>query len=64
MTANLYQGAGGYTSVVGKNPRGHLPRPAALKQGSVGPVMSDMQNAMKEEAKQHEQAYLYKHGKD
>lgn len=62
MTANLYQGEGRHMQVVGQNPHGHLPRPAALKQGSEGPVASDMQTMMSNEAKQHEQAYIYEHG--
>lgn len=63
MTASLYQGQGDYTKVVGQKLQGRLPGPiAALKQGSVGPVMSDMQVMMKDEAKQHEQAYRYQHG--
>lgn len=69
MTASMFQGEGGYTSVVGKHPHGHLPeqmnlrgRIGALKQGSVGPVLSDLQNMMESEKKQHEQSYRYAHG--
>ena len=64
MTASMFQGEGGYTSVVGKNPHGQLPHPPvqALKEGSVGPVMSDLQNMMQHEQKQHEQSYIYAHG--
>ena len=60
MTANLYQGSGNYTSVVGENPRGHLPQ--ALKQGSEGPTMSDLQFMMANEQKQHQQSYDYQFG--
>lgn len=69
MTASLYQGQGDYTEVVGQKPKGHLPekmnlvgRVAALKQGSIGPVMSDLQNMMENERKQHEQGYRNSHG--
>lgn len=63
MTASLYQGSGDYTSVVGQNPTGQLPKPiAALKQGSEGPTMSDMQFELENERKQHQQAYDYAHG--
>jgi hypothetical protein len=64
MTANLYQGAGDYTKVVGKNPMGQLPHPPiqGLKQGSFGPVMSDMQTMMSNEQKQHQEAYQYANG--
>jgi len=34
----------------------------ALKQGSVGPVMSDLQNMLHTERKQHQEAYGYQHG--
>lgn len=64
MTASMFQGEGGFTKVVGKNPHGHLPHPPiqALKQGSVGPTMSDMQAMMSNEQKQHQQAYQYAQG--
>lgn len=64
MTANLYQGEGGYVSVVGENPHGKLPHPPiqALEQGSVGPTMSDLQFMMDNERKQHQQAYEYERG--
>ncbi len=58
MTASMFQGEGGYTSVVGEKPK----RIAALKQGSVGPTMSDLQFEMENERKQHQQAYEYEHG--
>jgi hypothetical protein len=63
MTANLYQGEGGYQAVVGPVKKGRLPgMPPALKQGSQGDVMSDMQFMMHNEQKQHQQAYNYAHG--
>ncbi len=55
MTA-LFSGQGGYTDTVGPK------RPAALKQGSVGEVKSDLQNMQDNERKQHEQNYIYAHG--
>lgn len=63
MTA-MYQGEGGYTSVVGEKPRARLPHPPiqALKSGSVGKVMSDMQVMQDNERKQHEETYRYEHG--
>lgn len=60
MTA-MFQGEGGYQSVVGKMKE----RPIsviALKQGSVGPTMSDLQFEMENERKQHETSYKYAHG--
>lgn len=63
MTASMFQGEGDYMSVVGEKMKGHLPRPvAALKQGSVGPTMSDLQFELENERKQHQQAYDYEHG--
>lgn len=63
MTASMFQGEGGYTSVVGQAPKGRIPKPvAAMKQGSAGPTMSDMQIMQQNERKQHEQAYIYEHG--
>lgn len=62
MTA-MFQGEGGYMSAVGQEMKTHLPRPVgALKQGSDGPTMSDMQFEMENERKQHEDAYRYAHG--
>ena len=60
MTA-MYQGEGGMTSVVGQKNKGHLPTPA-LKQGSEGPTMSDLQFMQHNERKQHEQNYIYENG--
>ena len=64
MTASMYQGEGGYTSVVGEKLKGRLPHPPtqALKQGSVGSTMSDLQFMMENERKQHQQTYDYAHG--
>jgi hypothetical protein len=64
MTASMFQGEGGYMSVVGEKPKGKLPHPPlqSLKQGSVGPTMSDMQLMQENERKQHEQNYIYEHG--
>lgn len=63
MTASMYQGSGDYTDVVGENSKGALPRPvAALKQGSVGLTMSDLQFMQHNEKKQHQQTYDYEHG--
>jgi len=59
----MYQGQKAYTQVVGENLKGRLPGPIrALKQGSVGDVMSDLQNMQAEEKKQHQQAYNYENG--
>lgn len=63
MTANLYQGQVAPVQVVGEAMKTRLSGPvAALKQGSVGPTMSDMQFMMENERKQHEDAYRYAHG--
>lgn len=73
MTANMFQGAGNYMSEVGEKMKTHLPGPvselannvgrfAALKQGSVGHTMSDLQFEMENERKQHEDSYRYSHG--
>jgi len=63
MTSSMFQGEGDYTSVVGQKMKGSLPkRVAALKQGSVGDTMSDLQFQMENERKQHQQAYDYAHG--
>lgn len=62
MTA-MYQGEGGPMSVVGQAMQGQLPKPvAAMSQGSQGPVMSDLQNMMANEQRQHEQMYQYANG--
>lgn len=63
MTASMFTGEGGYQSVVGEKMKTHLPKPiAALKQGSNGPTMSDLQFEMENERKQHEDSYRYAHG--
>jgi hypothetical protein len=63
MTAAMFQGEGGYMSAVGQKMHTRLQGPPpALKEGSVGPTMSDLQFAMENERKQHQQAYNYAHG--
>lgn len=63
MTASMFQGEGGYMSTVGEEMKTRLPGPIrALKQGSEGPTMSDLQFEMENERKQHEDAYRYAHG--
>lgn len=63
MTA-MYQGSGGITDVVGNKSKGRLPHPPiqALKQGSFGPVKSDMQVMQDNERRQHEDTYRYEYG--
>lgn len=63
MTFNIYQGAGNYMSEVGEEMKTRLPGPVnALKQGSVGPTMSDLQFMQANERKQHEDTYKYENG--
>ncbi len=64
MTASMFQGEGGYTSVVGEQTKGVLPHPPiqGLAQGSAGPVMSDLQTMLSNENKQHQEAYGYANG--
>lgn len=63
MSANLYQGHGGHVRVIdGKSSIKFGGPVQALKQGSVGNVMSDLQKMQQEERKQHEDLYLYEHG--
>lgn len=73
MTASMYQGHGQSQSVVGEKMHGSLPkrvsemanaqgRFGALKEGSVGPTMSDLQFEMENERKQHEDSYRYANG--
>lgn len=63
MTASMFQGEGQDTQVVGEKLKGMLPNPvAALKQGAVGSVLSDLQLMQQNERKQHEQNYIYEHG--
>jgi hypothetical protein len=52
MTA-MYEDSSRSSSVVGYDPRGHLPEPA---------VKSDMQVMQDNERKQHEQTYIYENG--
>lgn len=48
---------------VGRRIKGRLPGPVfALKQGSFGPVKSDLQTMQDNERKQHEEAYIYENG--
>lgn len=66
MTA-MYQGEGAPISEAGAEMKTHLPqeisaRIAALKQGSVGPTMSDLQFMQQNERKQHEDTYRYENG--
>lgn len=63
MTASMFQGEGMNTSVVGRKTKTKLGGPvAALKQGSEGPVMSDLQRMLSDERKQHMDSYRYQHG--
>ena len=63
MTASMFQGEGGYMSAVGQKMKTHLPgQTFAMKQGSEGPTMSDLQFMMENERKQHEDSYRYSHG--
>ena len=63
MTASMYQGSGGYMKTVGEKMKTKLPGPVhALKQGSIGPTMSDLQVMQNNERKQHEQTYIYENG--
>jgi hypothetical protein len=59
MTASMFQGEGGYTSVVGEKPH---PQIQALSQGSVSDVKSDLQNMMDDEKKRHMDQYIYENG--
>lgn len=73
MNSHMYHGHGMPTAVVGQKMKTRLSGPnpelandrgrlAALKQGSVGPTMSDLQFMLENERKQHQQAYNYAHG--
>ena len=55
---SLFQGEGGFVSTVGRKNK----LQGALKQGSFGPTMSDMQFMQENERKQHEQTYIYENG--
>ncbi len=63
MTA-MFQGEGGYQSVVGPKTKAKLPGPAIqpLIQEQINKPMSDMQVMQQNERKQHEQTYIYEHG--
>jgi hypothetical protein len=59
----MYQGEGQHMDVVGNKKKGHLPKSlSALRKGSVGPTMSDLQVMLENERKQHEQQYVYQKG--
>ncbi len=63
MTASMFQGEGQHMSEVGAEMKTRLAGPVhALKQGSVGPTMSDLQFMMENERKQHEDTYRYANG--
>jgi len=64
MTASMFQGSSMPMDVVGSKIKGHLPHPPiqALSEGSIGPVLSDLQFMMENERKQHEDAYKYANG--
>ena len=63
MTASMFQGERDYMNVVGENLKIHLPgQTPALKQGSEGPTMSDLQFMQQNERKQHEDSYKYEFG--
>ena len=64
MIASMFQGDGGPQSVVGEERHGHLPMglTPAMKEGSQGPTMSDLQFMLHNEQKQHEDMYKYAHG--
>lgn len=55
MTASMYQGEGDFTPVVGQKINGQLPHP-------VEPAKSELQIALDNERKQHEQNYIYQNG--
>lgn len=64
MTASMFQGEGGYTSVVGPQTKAKLPGAAieSILKGQVNKPMSDMQTMQANERKQHEQTYIYENG--
>ena len=64
MTASMFQGEGGYQSVVGPKTKAKLPGPAIepLIQGQTNKPKSDMQVMQENERKQHEQTYIYENG--
>ena len=74
MTASMYQDGRGYMSSVGQEMKTHLPqetaartrnatgRFGALKQGSIGPTLSELEIMQQSERKQHQQNYNYEHG--
>ena len=56
MDTDLFQGSSGQYQAQFGGPI------KALKQGSVGPVMSDLQNMLADERRQHQEAYGYANG--
>lgn len=64
MTASMFQGEGGFQSVVGPETKAKLPGPAIqpLIQGQSNRPMSDLQTMQEDERKRHEQTYIYEHG--
>jgi hypothetical protein len=56
---NMYQGGIQGTPVLKSKPH---PPIQALKQGSVGKTMSDLEFMQSNERKQHQQAYIYEYG--
>jgi hypothetical protein len=60
----MFQGEGGYQSVVGPKTKAKLPGPAIepLIQGQPNKPKSDMQVMQENERRQHEQTYIYEHG--
>lgn len=63
MTA-MFQGEGGYQSVVGPKTKAKLPGPAIqpLISGQVDKPKSDLQVMQDDERKRHEQTYIYENG--
>ncbi len=60
---SMFQGNRNAQQVVGEESKGHLPGPFnALKQGSEGRTMSDLQFMLHNENKQHQEAYGYANG--
>jgi hypothetical protein len=58
MDTDLFQGLSGqHQKIIGGPVH-------SLKQGSVGPVLSDLQFALANERKQHQEAYGYQHGNE
>lgn len=64
MTASMFQGEGGYQSVVGPKTKAKLPGPAIQPLISTQPnkPLSDLQAMQENERRQHEQNYIYENG--